>query len=98
MSEDWGTVKTKIQHAVSEASFTFICTRTLRVAKMSHLKGDLIDPEKLNEIVENLGGYDKINEKKLWQSVRERLGLQFTTSSSHQLKNSYINYFTGILI
>lgn len=91
-------IQSRVNSISSVVSFTFLAKRTLMLAKMSHLKGELIDPEKLNETVEALGGYDIINEKKLWQSVRERMSLQFTTSSSHQIKTSYINYFQGVLL
>lgn len=91
-------IREVLSKPAAEIELIFKCHRLLKLSKMCHLKGDMIDPEKLNDTVESLGGYEKVNERKLWQSVRDRLNLQFTTSSSHQLKSSYISYFNGVLI
>eukprot|EP00924_Labyrinthula_sp_SR-Ha-C_P000891 maker-scaffold_7-snap-gene-7.36-mRNA-1 protein AED:0.00 eAED:0.00 QI:14/1/1/1/1/1/3/96/334 len=76
----------------------FHVERELKLGKICKLKGDEIDPETIHGVIEELGGFNAVDENKLWQNVREKLKMRFTTSSSHQLKSSYMYYFKGVLI
>jgi hypothetical protein len=60
--------------------------------KLHHLKGAVIDPDTLVQLVEAKGGYDVVVAKKLWQDIRKEMNLKHTTSSSSQLKDAYLAY------
>jgi len=70
--------------------------QTVRVKRLHFLRGEVIDPGALYDTIESFGGINHVLEHKLMRQVRDTLGLGFTTSASHSLKNAYFSYFGHI--
>lgn len=60
--------------------------------KLHYLKGNVIGVEDLINAVDDVGGYKACCDTKQWQSIRKKLNLPHTTSSSTQLREAYLDY------
>ena len=61
----------------------------------AQIKGVVIVPEKLASIVEQLGGIEYVRQNRKWERVREKLGIDKTSSSGHRLNMVWSGYFEG---
>lgn len=61
--------------------------------KLHFLKGVVIDPQNLYEQVQAFGGFETVVAQKRWQDIRKAMKLPHTTSSSTQLRDSYLSYW-----
>ena len=59
------------------------------------IKGAKIDKDELLRVVEVYGGIERVRQMRLWQSVRRRLDLPYSTSSGTQLSRAYDWYTQG---
>ena len=60
--------------------------------KLHYLKGKVIDVDELFRLVDEAGGYEAVLANKQWQTIRKKLDLPHTTSSSTQIRDAYLDY------